>query len=199
MYTKAPPVRGVRILGHRLRQRDHERLRVPRHHTVRPQAFGDRLFRAALQRHQGLAALVGWSFESISFANRAAAEVNIFTGGIRATFGAAAFDFGVFDLYPGGKQAAQYGAATDAAGRALGNECLVNFLPNGNVIKKDVSFFEVYGKVNYTFNDTFSLGANAYYSPNFLTRVPKAPTASITGKVIAHVLRNQRHRRLCVG
>src|SRR5882762_10648286 len=46
---------------------------------------------------------VGTSAESISFANRAAAEVDIY-GGIRPTFGAAAFDFGVFGyLYPGGQ------------------------------------------------------------------------------------------------
>src|SRR5206468_8434042 len=45
---------------------------------------------------------VGTSFESISFANRAAAEVDIY-GGIRPTFGAFAFDFGVWGyLYPGG-------------------------------------------------------------------------------------------------
>ena len=45
----------------------------------------------------------------------------------------------------------------------------LNGLPiNGNVAKKDVSFFEVYGKVNNTFNDKFSMGGNEYYSPNFL-------------------------------
>src|SRR5581483_6623151 len=44
---------------------------------------------------------IGTSGESISFANRAAAEVDIY-GGIRPTFGAAAFDFGVWGyLYPG--------------------------------------------------------------------------------------------------
>src|SRR5579862_5010485 len=46
---------------------------------------------------------VGTSFESISFPNRAAAETDIY-GGIRPTFGAAAFDFGLFGyLYPGGQ------------------------------------------------------------------------------------------------
>ena len=45
---------------------------------------------------------VGVSAESISFANRAAAEVDIY-GGIRPTFGAFAFDIGVWGyLYPGG-------------------------------------------------------------------------------------------------
>ncbi len=132
---------------------------------------------------------VGSSFESISFANRAAAEVDIY-GGIRPTFGAAAFDFGVFGyLYPGGT--CYYGAAnagpggTDTAGRPLSAECLANALPNANVIKKDVSFFEAYAKVNYTFNDTFSLGANAYYSPNFLNTGAQGTYASVVGKVIA--------------
>jgi hypothetical protein len=126
---------------------------------------------------------IGSSFESISFPNRAAAEVDIY-GGIRPTFGAAAFDFGVFGyLYPGGTCYA--GAAADPAGRPLGAECLVNALPNGNVIKKDVSFFEAYGKMNYTFNDTFSLGINEYYSPNFLNTGAWGNYASITGKVIA--------------
>ena len=45
---------------------------------------------------------IGTSTESISFANRAAAEVDVY-GGIRPTFGAFAFDFGVWGyLYPGG-------------------------------------------------------------------------------------------------
>ena len=46
---------------------------------------------------------VGTSAESISFPNRAAAEVDIY-GGIRPTFGMFAFDFGVWGyLYPGGQ------------------------------------------------------------------------------------------------
>ena len=44
----------------------------------------------------------------------------------------------------------------------------LNALVNGNVLKKDVSFFEVYGKVNYTFNDNFSMGGTVYYTPSFL-------------------------------
>ena len=56
---------------------------------------------------------IGTSFESISFANRAAAEVDIY-GGIRPTFGMFAFDFGVWGyLYPGGhlrRQCASFGA-----------------------------------------------------------------------------------------
>jgi Bacterial protein of unknown function (Gcw_chp) len=104
---------------------------------------------------------------SISFPNRAAAEIDVY-GGIRPTFGAFAFDFGVFGyLYPGGR--CFYGAAFDTAGVPLSAECAINVIaPSGNVIKKDLSFFELYGKVLYTINDNWALGANYYYTPSFL-------------------------------
>ncbi len=61
---------------------------------------------------------VGSSFESISFANRAAAEVDIY-GGVRPTFGPVAFDFGVWGyLYPGGQVRRQ--RAQPAVFRACG-------------------------------------------------------------------------------
>ena len=126
---------------------------------------------------------VGSSFESISFANRAAAEVDIY-GGVRPTFGAFAFDFGVWGyLYPGGT--CYYGAATDTAGNLLSNECATNALLNGNVIKKDVSFFEGYAKVNYTINDSFAVGLNEWYSPNFLNTGAWGNYSSITAKYTA--------------
>src|SRR5947199_6910137 len=44
---------------------------------------------------------IGVAGESISFANRAAAEIDVY-GGIRPTFGAFAFDFGLWGyFYPG--------------------------------------------------------------------------------------------------
>jgi uncharacterized protein (TIGR02001 family) len=123
---------------------------------------------------------IGSSFESISFANRAAAEVDIY-GGIRPTFGAFAFDFGVWGyLYPGGT--CYYGALTDFSGKALSADCAANFLLNGNVMKKDVSFMEVYAKVNYTINDNWQFGLNEYYSPNFLNSGAWGNYSSITGK-----------------
>ena len=126
---------------------------------------------------------IGAAGESISFANRAAAEIDIY-GGIRPTFGAFAFDFGVWGyLYPGGT--CQYGAAFDTAGRPLGAECATNFLINGNVIKKNVSFVEIYGKVNYTINDNWQFGLNEYYSPNFLNTGAWGNYSSITGKYTA--------------
>src|SRR3954451_17771638 len=126
---------------------------------------------------------VGVAGESISFANRAAAEIDVY-GGIRPTFGAFAFDFGLWGyLYPGGT--CFFGAATDPVGQPLGAECAVNSLPNGNVMKKDVSFFEVYGKVNYTINDNWQFGLNEYYTPNFLNSGAWGNYSSITGKFTA--------------
>lgn len=130
---------------------------------------------------------VGVSAESISFANRAAAEVDIY-GGIRPTFGAFAFDIGVWGyLYPGGTcyNGGNGGLAVDAGGKPISAECFANFLPNGNVMKKDVSFFEVYGKVTYTINDNWSVGLNEYYSPNFLNSGAWGDYASITAKYVA--------------
>jgi uncharacterized protein (TIGR02001 family) len=126
---------------------------------------------------------IGTSTENVSFANRAAAEVDIY-GGIRPTWGPAAFDVGVWGyLYPGGT--CYYGAPFDTAGKALSAECATNFLLNGNVMKKDVSFFEVYGKLNYTINDNWAFGLNEYYSPNFLNSGAWGNYSSITGKYTA--------------
>jgi hypothetical protein len=134
---------------------------------------------------------VGVAGESISFANRAAAEIDIY-GGIRPTIGMFAFDFGVWGyLYPGGQC---YNAlafpGSGIPGSGLG--CVANADPvtlglpvNGNFAKKDASFFEVYGKVNITLNDMFAVGVNEYYSPNFLNLGAWGNYASITGKFTA--------------
>src|SRR5450755_3487286 len=70
---------------------------------------------------------VGASGESISFANRAAAEIDVY-GGIRPTFGAFAFDIGVWGyLYPGGT--CQFGGTGfDFANNFQGTECATNAL-----------------------------------------------------------------------
>ncbi|WP_439408361.1 TorF family putative porin [Bradyrhizobium sp. DASA03076] len=124
----------------------------------------------------------GVSAESISFANRAAAEVDVY-GGIRPTFGAFAFDVGIWGyLYPGGSCADNVAPG----GIPGGNVCPVStttiFLADGNVMKKDVSFFEVYGKMNYTINDNWAVGVNEYYSPNFLNSGAWGNYASLTAK-----------------
>ena len=79
---------------------------------------------------------VGSPATSISFANRAAAEIDVY-GGIRPTFGAFAFDFGVWGyLYPGGSASACH---RHRPGVALSDGAQSRFLVNGNVIKKDVA------------------------------------------------------------
>jgi uncharacterized protein (TIGR02001 family) len=126
---------------------------------------------------------IGAAGESISFPNRAAAEIDIY-GGIRPTFGIFAFDFGVWGyLYPGGS--CFNGAAGPGSGIA-GSEigCVQNgFLPvNGNVAKKDASFFEGYAKLNIAINDQWSVGFNEYYSPNFLNLGAWGNYSSVTAK-----------------
>src|ERR1700733_9274420 len=129
---------------------------------------------------------IGTSFESISFPNRAAAETDIY-GGIRPTFGAAAFDFGLFGyLYPGGSC---FNAAAFPGSGIPGSElnCILNGnLPvNGNVAKRNASFFEGYAKLNYTINDNWAVGFNEYYSPNMLNLGAWGDYASITAKYTA--------------
>jgi hypothetical protein len=100
----------------------------------------------------------GISGESIKFANNAAAEIDLY-GGVRPTFGPFAFDFGFwYYYYPGGNCYAV--AGVDPA-------CTGLLVPTGNAAKSVASFYEVYGKVVYTWTD-WAFGANFYYSPNFL-------------------------------
>jgi len=53
------------------------------------------------------------------------------------------------------------------------------------VMKKDVSFFEVYGKLNYTINDNWAVGVNEYYTPSFLNSGAWGDYASLTAKFTA--------------
>ena len=131
---------------------------------------------------------VGLAGASISFPNRAAAEIDIY-GGIRPTIGMFAFDFGLWGyLYPGGQCfGSQYipwrrairGGDVDFSQGAIG-------LPvNGNFAKKRASFYEGYAKVNVTLNDMFAVGASNYYSPNFLNLGAWGNYAAINAKFTA--------------
>jgi hypothetical protein len=122
---------------------------------------------------------------SISFPNRAAGEVD-FYGGWRPTFGPVAFDFGAwYYYYPGG----QCFNALDPSCVA-GGGFPIN-LPNGNVIKKDLSFYEIYGKVNYTVNDNIVLGAYVYYSPSVLNSGADGVFfAFVTGRVAVALIQD---------
>ena len=98
----------------------------------------------------------GVSGESIDFPNRAAAEIDLY-GGVRPTFGALALDFGYwYYYYPGGQCFNGNSPACLAA------------LPNGNAVKADFSFWEVYAKGTWTINDQWALGFNVFVSPDIL-------------------------------
>ncbi len=128
-----------------------------------------------------LQAYVGLSGESISFPNRAAAEID-FYGGLRPTFGKLALDFGYwFYWYPGG----------ECVNGAIPGDCAANANPltgglpiNGNVIKADLSFWEIYAKGTYTFTDQFSLGGSVYWSPSVLNSGAEGTYVAGTAKYI---------------
>jgi uncharacterized protein (TIGR02001 family) len=105
---------------------------------------------------------VGISGESISFPNHAAVEIDGFAG-IRPTVGPFALDFGTwYYWYPGGQ------CFNGSIAPVFSTDCLANgYLPiNGNVIKQELSFWEVYAKGTYTVNDQVSFGAATFYSPS---------------------------------
>ncbi len=130
---------------------------------------------------------IGAAGESISFPNRAAAEIDIY-GGIRPTVGMFAFDFGVWGyIYPGGQCFGSQGATLQGNCAVFGGNTdfgqIGGGLPiNGNFAKKNASFYEGYAKVNITLNDQWQVGFNEYYSPNFLNLGAWGDYASITGK-----------------
>ena len=141
-----------------------------------------------------LQAYAGVAGESIDFPNRASMELDVY-GGIRPTFDKLALDFGIWYYgYPGGQcfnDLAVGGPGCTAA------SAFQDYLPNGNVVKQDVSFYEVYAKATYTVSDNFSFGGSVFYSPNVLNSgadgtyvagtikyiVPNAPLPKDSGRV----------------
>jgi len=102
-----------------------------------------------LQIYAGLGAA------SISFPNRAAAEVDLYAG-IRPTFGKLSLDFGGwYYWYPGGQE---FNVGSDSGPLPI----------NGNLAKENASFWEFFAKANYAVTDAFGVGAFVYYSPNVL-------------------------------
>jgi hypothetical protein len=104
---------------------------------------------------------------SISFPNRAAAEVDIY-GGIRPTFDKLSFDLGVwYYWYPGG-QCFSAIANLNTFDCSPSGGVPPQPLPNLNAIKSNLSFVEIFGKVNYALTDAFTIGGYVYYSPSVL-------------------------------
>src|SRR6266481_5417885 len=128
-------------------------------------------FNDSLQWYAGVAG------ESISFPNRAAAEIDFYTG-IRPTFGKLALDFGFWEYwYPGGQ------CFNDLA--VGGPDCAIQGpLPNGNVIKSDLTFWEIYAKGTYTVNDQFSFGGSVYWSPSVLNSGAEGTYLAGTAKYV---------------
>jgi len=147
---------------------------------------GSAYFEPRYNVNKDLQLYVGVSGESIDFPNHAAAEID-FYGGVRPTFGALALDFGGwYYYYPGGinfpgafpnPATCTNGFFTATAASLFNNVC--------NVYKSDASFWEVYGKGTYTFNDSLSVGANAFYTPSWLNSGAPGVYASGTFKVTA--------------
>jgi uncharacterized protein (TIGR02001 family) len=107
---------------------------------------------------------VGIGGESIDFPNHAAAEID-FYGGIRPTFGKLALDFGAwYYWYPGGQCFNTVALCNSLGGGAF--EAVT--LRNGNVVKSDVSFVEVYAKATFNLTEQFSFGGSFYWSPSVL-------------------------------
>ena len=107
---------------------------------------------------------LGVSGESLDFPNRAAAETDFYAG-IRPTFDKLALDFGTwYYFYPDGQCFGPAAGAGSCPALGGGNSVAAT-LPNGNVVKQNVSFLEFYGKATYVVNDNWSVGAQIWGSP----------------------------------
>ncbi len=114
---------------------------------------------------------VGLSGESISFTNRAAAEID-FYGGARWTIGPVVLDGGFwYYYYPGGQ------CINTTVFCAVDNRPF----PSLNTMKADVSFWEVYFKPTWNVNDNLAIGGNLFYTDSFLHS--GAPGTYVSGTV----------------
>ena len=106
----------------------------------------------------------------VDLATNPSAEIDLYFG-VRPTFGPLALDFGfLYYYYP-----KEEGHSTDPA-------ALFPPYPNGNVAYNNTDFWEVYAKATYTISDTFSVGGNVYYSPDWLKTGADGTYASGTFK-----------------
>ncbi|HEY1748379.1 MAG TPA: TorF family putative porin [Xanthobacteraceae bacterium] len=113
--------------------------------------------------NKNLQGYVGVSGESIDFPNRAAAEIDFYAG-VRPTFDKLVLDFGVWYYYYPNGQCFNAAVLCSSLG---GDSSTALSLPNGNVVKADVSFLEFYGKATYTLNDNVAFGGQIWGSPVF--------------------------------
>jgi uncharacterized protein (TIGR02001 family) len=118
-----------------------------------------------------LQAYAGVAGSSVKLATKPSMELDVYAG-VRPTFGALAFDFGAIGyIYPREQQLVDVGLPAIP-------------LPGfGTLTPRNTDFFELYGKAAYTINDMFTVGANLYWSPNWLNTGASGTYASATAKV----------------
>ncbi|MDB5651046.1 MAG: hypothetical protein JWL62_2566 [Hyphomicrobiales bacterium] len=121
---------------------------------------------------QGYAGLAG---SSVKLPTKPTMELDVY-GGVRPTFGNLALDFGAIGyIYP--KEQAIL------VGNGFGGAFINPANPLGYATVSNTDFFELYGKAAYTINDMFTVGANLFWSPNYLQSGASGTYASLTGKV----------------
>lgn len=117
---------------------------------------------------------VGSQYWAVTLPTNPTCECDLY-GGIRPTVGPFAFDFGyIYYWYPKERQHAGAGPVNGFPFPAY---------PNGNATVDDTDYWEVYGKVTWEImKDRFSVGANVYYSPDWLGTGASGLYASGTAK-----------------
>lgn len=120
---------------------------------------------------------VGSQYWSVDLPTNPSCECD-FYGGFRPTIGPLAFDFGfIYYYYP--KEVGYAGVLG-----ALAPGATFPGFPNGNATYNDTDYWEVYGKVGWeVVKDRFTVGANYYYSPDWLNTGAYGGFGSITAKV----------------
>jgi Bacterial protein of unknown function (Gcw_chp) len=119
----------------------------------------------------------GLGVESIDFPNRSPLEIDLY-GGVRRKFGALSVDAGLwYYVYPGGKKFNGLGPGPATCANGF-------FTPTGfcNVVKRDLSFWEVFVKGLYAVAPELGLGGNAFYSPSWLNSGAFGAYAAALGK-----------------
>ncbi|MBN8920135.1 MAG: hypothetical protein J0H62_05460, partial [Rhizobiales bacterium] len=114
---------------------------------------------------------------SVKLPTAPTAEIDLY-GGVRGTVGGLTLDVGYFYYY--------YPRETQLFfGDAFGTFVTPANLGFGAFTLRDTDFGEVYGKASYTFNDLFSIGANVYYTNNWLNSGFSGTYVSGTAKLTA--------------
>jgi hypothetical protein len=116
-------------------------------------------------------------FWAVTLPTNPTAEVDIF-GGVRLTMDPITLDIGgMYYWYPRERQHNDFFFFGD------GSAPFPSF-PNGNATLKQTDFWEVYGKLGWEIaKDRFAVGANVYYSPDWLNTGADGLFASVTAKL----------------